>query len=216
MKWQDTVLTQYSASHKLLSIIDSFDQAISLDDFTDEFIKDVWDVSTNLTYGLDVWGKIVGVTRFIRTEIENNSFGFAEADSGDKTQYPSPFNDEPFYAGVQETETVRLGDDAYRTLIMCKAFSNISIATIPEINKFLSILFRGRGKAFCIDYGDMTMGIVCEFDLAPYERSILENYDVLPVPSGVLVVTRQIVPPYFGFADDAYPFNDGTFYRDET
>lgn len=214
MKWEETILTQYSASNKLLSIISTFNQAISLDDFTDTFIRDVWDVSTNLTYGLDVWGKIVGVSRYIRTEIENNSFGFSEADSGDSTQYPSPFNDEPFYAGVQETETVRLGNDAYRTLIMCKAFSNISIATIPDINKFLSILFKGRGRAFSIDYGDMTMGITCEFDLAPYERSILENYEVLPIPSGVLVITRQIVPPYFGFAEDGYPFNDGTFYRE--
>lgn len=214
MKWEETILTQYSASNKLLSIISTFNQAISLDDFTDTFIRDVWDVSTNLAYGLDVWGKIVGVSRYIRTEIENNSFGFSEADTGDVTQYPSPFNDEPFYAGVQETETVRLGDDAYRTLIMCKAFANISISTIPDINKFLSILFKGRGKAFSIDYGDMTMGITCEFELAPYERSILENYEVLPVPSGVLVITRQIVPPYFGFAEDAYPFNDGTFYRD--
>lgn len=214
MKWEDTILTQYSASDKLLSIISTFDQAVSLDDFTDTFIKDVWDISTNLTYGLDVWGKIVGVTRFIRAKIENNSFGFSEANSGDEKQYPSPFNDEPFYAGVQETETVRLSDDAYRTLIMCKAFSNISIATIPEINKFFSILFRGRGKAFCTDYGDMTMGIVCEFDMAPYERSILENYDVLPIPSGVLVFSHQISPPYFGFAGDAYPFNDGTFNRE--
>ncbi|MFZ4835751.1 DUF2612 domain-containing protein [Rouxiella sp. Mn2063] len=214
MKWEETILTQYSASHKLLSIISTFNQATSLDDFTDKFIRDVWDISTNLTYGLDVWGLIVGVSRYIRTEIENNSFGFSEADSGDLTQYPSPFNDEPFYAGVQETETVRLGDDAYRTLIMCKAFSNISIATIPEINKFLSILFSGRGRAFSIDYGGMTMGITCEFDLAPYERAILENFDVLPIPSGVLVITRQIVPPYFGFSEDSYPFNDGTFFRD--
>lgn len=214
MKWEETVLTQYSASYKLLSIISTFYHAISLDNFTESFIRDVWDVSTNQSYGLDVWGKIVGISRYIRTEIENNSFGFSESNTMDDTQYPSPFNDEPFYAGVQETETVRLGDDAYRTLIMCKAFSNISISTISEINKFLSILFKNRGRAYCSDYGDMTMGIICEFELAPYERSILENYEVLPIPSGVLVITRQIVPPYFGFSEDAYPFNDGTFYRE--
>lgn len=37
--WEDTILTQYSASKKLLSIIDTFNQAVSLDDFTEEFIK---------------------------------------------------------------------------------------------------------------------------------------------------------------------------------
>ncbi|MGP9421484.1 DUF2612 domain-containing protein [Ewingella sp. AOP9-I1-14] len=214
MKWEETILTQYSASQKLLAIISTFNNAVSVEDFTDKFIKDVWDISTNLTYGLDVWGKIVGVSRYIRADIENNSFGFSEADSGDVNNYPSPFNDEPFYAGVQETETVRLTNDAYRTLILCKAFSNISVATIPEINKFLSILFSGRGAAFSVDYGNMVMGITCTFYLAPYEKSILENFDVLPIPSGVMVETREVVPPYFGFAQDAYPFNDGTFFRD--
>lgn len=214
MKWEETILTQYSASQKLLAIISTFNQAASIDEFTETFIRDVWDISTNLTYGLDVWGKIVGVSRYIKAGIENNSFGFSEADSGDANNYPSPFNDEPFYAGIQETETVRLSNDAYRTLILCKAFSNISLATIPEINKFLSILFAGRGSAFSVDYGDMVMGITCAFYLAPYEKSILENFDVLPIPSGVMVEAREVVPPYFGFSQDAYPFNDGTFFRD--
>lgn len=213
MTWQNTILTEYSASTKLLNIIDTFNQALSLDDFTDEFIKRVWDLTTNESYGLDVWGKIVGINRYVNAAIDSDAFGFAEADDG-APDYPLPFNDSPFYAGVQETTSVRLGDDAYRTLILCKAFSNISIATIPEINKFLKMLFSGRGRAYCVNYGDMTIGITFEFALAPYEVSILTNYEVVPVPSGVQLNISQVVPPYFGFAVDAYPFNDGTFFRD--
>lgn len=213
MSWEDTILTQYSASTKLLSIIETFNQAISLDDFTDEFITKVWDLTTNETFGLDVWGNIVGIGRYITAPIDSGSFGFFEADNG-ASDYPRPFNDAPFYAGVQETTSVRLGDDAYRTLILCKAFSNISIATIPDINKFLSMLFAGRGRAYCVNYRDMTLGITFEFALAPFEESILTNYDVVPVPSGVQLNISQVVAPYFGFAADAYPFNDGTFYRD--
>ncbi|WP_023640351.1 DUF2612 domain-containing protein [Dickeya zeae] len=212
MTWNQTILTQYSASTRLLNIIDTFNQAVSLDDFTDEFITKVWDLTTCESFGLDVWGKIVGVSRYVKAEISTNSFGFYESDSGDENEYPSPFNQEPFYAGIQETETVRLGDDAYRTLIMCKAFSNISIATIPEINRFIKILFSGRGRAYCVNYRDMAIGITFEFALAPYEVSILTNYDVVPVPSGVQLNITQIVPPYFGFSVDAYPFNDGTFF----
>ncbi|MFP1780317.1 DUF2612 domain-containing protein [Lonsdalea quercina] len=212
MSWEETILTQYSASEKLLSIIDTFNQAESLDDFTDSFIDEVWSLSSCGSFGLDMWGKKVNISRYVKADIDSNSFGFYEANDGN--EYPSAFNGEPFYAGVQETETVRLSDEAYRTLILCKAFTNISIATISDINRFLTILFKGRGRAFCVDYGEMRMGIVCEFDLANYEASILENYDVLPIPSGVLITTHQIVPPYFGFSDDAYPFNDGTFFRD--
>ncbi|EMC7876578.1 DUF2612 domain-containing protein [Enterobacter roggenkampii] len=211
--WKDTILTQYSASQKLLSIIDTFDQAISLDDFTDEFIDKVWDLTTCETYGLDVWGKIVGISRYVTAPIESTSFGFGEANDSDP-DYPTPFNDAPFFGGAQETTNVRLEDDAYRTLILCKAFTNISIATIPEINRFLKMLFYQRGRAYCVNYRDMTMGITFEFELAPYEESILTNYEVTPVPSGVLVNIRQVVSPYFGFASDAYPFNDGIFYRE--
>ncbi|EPN9328448.1 DUF2612 domain-containing protein [Cronobacter sakazakii] len=211
MSWEETILTQYSASTKLLSIIDTFNQAISLDDFTDEFITKVWDLTTNETFGLDIWGKIVGIGRYITAPIDSGSFGFSEADNG-ASDYPLPFNDSPFYAGVQETTSVRLADDAYRTLILCKAFSNISIATIPDINKFLKMLFSGRGRAYCVNYRDMTIGITFEFALAPHEESILTNYDVVPIPSGVQLNISQVVPPYFGFADDAYPFNDGTFF----
>lgn len=211
--WEDTILTQYSASKKLLSIIDTFNQAVSLDDFTDVFIKKVWDLTTCESFGLDMWGKKVGVDRYITAPIESTSFGFSEADDS-APDYPTPFNDAPFFGGVQETTNVRLGDDAYRTLIFCKAFTNISIATIPDVNKFLKILFYQRGRAYCVNYRDMTMGITFEFELAPYEESILTNYNVTPVPSGVQVNIRQIISPYFGFSSDSYPFNDGTFYRD--
>lgn len=211
--WKDTILTQYSASTKLLSIIDTFNQAVSLDDFTDEFIAKVWDLTTCETFGLDVWGKIVGVSRYITAPIESSSFGFSEADDSNP-DYPTPFNESPFFGGTQETTNVRLEDDAYRTLIFCKAFTNISIATIPEINRFLKMLFYERGRAYCVNYRDMTMGITFEFELAPYEVSILTNYDVTPIPSGVLLNINQVVSPYFGFSSDAYPFNDGTFYRD--
>lgn len=211
MTWENTILTQYSASQNLLSIIDTFNQAVSLDDFTDEFITRVWDLTANETFGLDMWGKYVNIGRYITAPIESDAFGFSEANAG-ASDYPLPFNDSPFYAGVQETTSVRLSNDAFRTLILCKAFSNISVATIPEINKFLKILFYGRGRAYCVNYRDMTIGITFEFALAPYEESILTNYDVVPVPSGVQLNINQIVPPYFGFAVDAYPFNDGTFF----
>ncbi|HDC1418120.1 TPA: DUF2612 domain-containing protein [Salmonella enterica] len=211
--WEDTILTQYSASKKLISIIETFNQAISLDDFTDEFLTKVWDLTTCETFGLDVWGKIVGVSRYIVAPMDSDSFGFSEADDA-SLDYPTPFNDAPFYGGIQETTNVRLGDDAYRTLIFCKAFTNISIATIPEINKFLKILFYQRGRAYCVNYRDMTIGITFEFELAPYEESIITNYEVTPVPSGVILNIHQVVSHYFGFSSDAYPFNDGTFYRD--
>lgn len=212
MSWQDTILKQYSASERILNIISTFDQAVTLDDFTDAFIKDVWDLTSNGSFGLDIWGKVVNISRYITAEIDSDSFGFFEAEDASPGLYPDVFNSSPFYGGVQETTNVRLGDDAYRTLILAKAFSNISIATIPEINRFLQMLFAGRGRAFVNNYFGMAIGITTFFELQPYERSILQNYDVMPIPSGVQLRLTQIVNPDFGFSEDSYPFNDGIFY----
>ncbi|EKD9930512.1 DUF2612 domain-containing protein [Escherichia coli] len=208
--WEQTILTQYSASRRLLSVIDTFNQAVSLDDFTDEFIEKVWDLTTCETFGLDMWGKIVGIGRYITVPIESWAFGFGEADMPG-AEWPTPFNDAPFVGEQQETTNVRLEDAAYRTLILCKAFTNISIATIPDMNRFLEMLFRRRGRAFCTNYREMTMGVVTEFVLAPWEKMILTNFDVMPIPSGVWVSVHQIVSPWWGFASDAFPFNDGVF-----
>ncbi|MGL9734782.1 MAG: hypothetical protein ACR5LF_00650 [Symbiopectobacterium sp.] len=46
------------------------------------------------------------------------------------------------------------------------------------------MLFKVRGKAFCVNYGEMKMGVICEFYLAPYKKVILNKYDVLPIPKG--------------------------------
>lgn len=207
MDWKDTIYRQYSNSEAIISIIDTFNQAANLDDFTDEFIREVWDVTTCRSYGLDVWGKIVGVGRYLTSDIENEEFGFEEGFF--------PFNQAPFFSPQKETNNFRLTDDAYRTLILCKAFSNISIATIPEINRFLSMLFYGRGKAYVSrEHRNMKMGIVVNFTISELEESILKNYDVMPIPSGVLVEITYLPGQYLGFADGFYPFNQGTLYRE--
>lgn len=211
MTWKDTILTEYSSSTNILSIIETFHKAVSLEEFTEKFIKEVWDVTSCGSYGLDVWGKIVGISRYITAPVEFDNFGFSEA-LGDSETYPSPFNASPFYGGNQETTNIRLADNAYRTLILCKSFSNISVATIPDINKFLSMMFRGRGRAYCVNHRDMTVGLRFEFYLEPFEESILTNYEVVPIPSGVRYEITQVPNEYFGFALGDTPFNDGQFY----
>lgn len=214
MSWKETILRQYAGAENIINMIDTFDQAVSLDDFTDEFIDDVWSVLTCGTYGLDVWGKIVNISRYITTSTSGNFFGFAGDVVDANATFPHPFNQHPFYAGKQETTNVRLGDDAYRTLILAKAFSNISISTIPEMNRFFTMLFKGRGEAYIINNKDMTITLITNFSLYGYEQSILQNYDVLPIPSGVLLSSETISGDYFGFGDgqaDFSPFDVDVF-----
>lgn len=207
MSYQETILRQYSGLEKIYNLIDTFDQAVSMDDFTDTFIDHVWDVLSNGTYGLDVWGKIVNIGRYITTSTSGKFFGFQGTTTDENATFPHPFNQHPFYAGKQETTNVRLGNDAYRTLILAKAFSNISIATIPDINKFLTMMFKGRGIAYIVNNKDMSITVITNFSLYPYELAILQNYDVIPIPSGVLLSSETISGDYFGFGDDKADFS---------
>lgn len=190
MSWEETILRQYSGLDKINNLIDTFSQAVSIDDFTEEFITDVWDVTTALTYGLDVWGKIVNISRYVTADTSGGYFGFqGTLTSAPEATFPHPFNQKPFYSGdkVKSTDNIRLEDNAYRTLILAKAFANISLATIPEMNKYFTMLFSGRGKAYIVNNKDMTITLKVNFPLYAYEKSILQNYDVIPIPSGVLL-----------------------------
>ncbi|EAW1753881.1 DUF2612 domain-containing protein [Salmonella enterica subsp. enterica] len=58
-----TVLAQYAASPRLNALINSFNAALSPDSFINDFYDLIWNIDTAEKYGLDAWGKIVGVSR---------------------------------------------------------------------------------------------------------------------------------------------------------
>lgn len=62
-----TVISQYANSPTLLGIINSFNAAVDPCDDINNFYTMVWDVATAQGFGLDIWGRIVGVGRTIGT-----------------------------------------------------------------------------------------------------------------------------------------------------
>ena len=96
----DTILTQYADSPKLKSLIYSFNKAVGIEDFLDDFYDVIWNIQTADTYGLDVWGKIVVVSRQLTVTENKIYFGFNEASSSPVlVDDPQPFNQAPFYSG---------------------------------------------------------------------------------------------------------------------
>lgn len=190
----DTILTQYADSKKLKSIIYSFNEAIGVDGFIDDFYDMVWNIMTADTYGLDVWGKIVVVNRLLTVTENRIYFGFNEATSEDPVvDDPQPFNQAPFYNGEQSTSTITLSNDIYRKLILMKAASNISDCTIPNMNKLLMHMFGDSGVCYVRNDGDMVMSYVFEFQLSTAERAIVQSSGALPAPAGVTVnIVQQV------------------------
>lgn len=211
---RQTVISQYSNSPTILRLVDDMAQYVDPRVNITNFYNLVWNVDTAQGFGLDVWGRIVGVGRLLQLPSNDPVFGFTNEDDPPDWE---PFNEGVFYPGAGSTTAYLLPDPAYRTLILTKALSNIVATNAPSLNQLLRNLFPGRGKAYVIDLGGMAMRFVFEFSLTPTEYAILTQSGALPHPAGVSysVVVIGGDAETFGFAEagaSAFPFDSGAFY----
>lgn len=206
-----TIISQYANSPTICGLIDGFNQCIDPRANIQAFLDYVWNVQTAQGFGLDIWGKIVGInSRAVQVPADTRYLGF---DTGADDTYP--FNEGIFYDGEDNLDLYRLSDAAFRTAILVKAMSNISRCTAPAINAILRSLFAGRGECYVVDLGNMQMRYVFRFYLLPWEESIIDQMGILPRPAGVELLSRLVVTDYFfGFAEMgglATPFDDAPF-----
>lgn len=184
--WWATVVSQYANAPILTGILQSFFDAIDQTVNIDAFFDMIWNVNTAQGYGLDVWGRIVGVTRIIPVPGTITYLGFEEAAS------LGTFGVGIFFSGSPLTNNFILSDDGFRTLILAKALANISDGSIKSINALLLALFPNRGNCYVTDGLDMTMTYTFAFALSAVELSIVQNSGVLPRSAGVSVTV--VVP----------------------
>lgn len=203
-----TIISQYANSPTLVQLANNMDDYINPDTDFESFYSFVWNVETAQGFGLDIWGRIVGVGRMLTVPGDVTYLGYKEAISW------QPFDQAPFFTGVEATQTYRLSDDAYRKLILVKALANISDCTSPSLNRLLSNLFAGRGRCYVSDTGNMEFRYVFEFALEPYEIAILTQSGVIPKPAAVFANVLQVdSPSTFGFKEALMqPFGSGVFF----
>lgn len=182
-----TVISQYANSPTLTAMIENFAAYLEQTANLDAFFDMVWNVVTAQGWGLDVWGRIVGVSRVLNIVTASKYLGFEEATSVSA----DPFNQSPFYDGDSITTNFSLTDDAYRTLIFAKALANITDGSIASLNQLLLSLFPNRGNCFVTDDGNMAMTYTFNFALTPVEAAIVTQSNVLPKPTGVAVTYVQ-------------------------
>lgn len=180
--WTKTLLSQYANSPRLLSILTAFNSCIDQTANLEAFYDNVWNIQTAQGYGLDVWGRIVGVLRVLQVA-NAKYFGFDEAG----TLGADPFNQSPFYAGGPLTGNFSLTDSAFRQLILAKALFNICDGTIKSINSLLMLLFPNQGNCYVTDLGTMQMTYTFSQPLNAVQQAIVFQSGVLPRPVGVSV-----------------------------
>lgn len=183
INYRDTIISQYAQSPVLNATIGAINDWIDPASLIDDFIFNVWNLNTATGYGLDVWGRIVGVGRVLQIPSFGRYLGFNQQSSLEV----DPFNTSPFYSGEQVNANYILSDDGFRTLIRAKALSNICDGSIPAINSVLLRLFSGRGNVYVTNGRNMTMTYSFTFHPTQVEIAIVTQSGVLPAPVGVSV-----------------------------
>lgn len=181
-----TVMMQYANSPRLLAMITSFNAAMDQTVNIENLYDFVWNIATAQGWGLDVLGRIVGVSRTLQFPAGVDSFGFEEANSW------TGFGQGGFYSGGGTTNNFILGDEDFRKLILAKAAGNISDGAIPSVNQILLGLFALRGTCYVADGLNMTLTYTFKFILNPIELAIVQLSGVLPNPAGVVVNVAQV------------------------
>jgi hypothetical protein len=211
-----TLISQYANSPIIRQLLEDWnadlDPRASFQDFYDK----VWNVATAEGYGLDMWGRRVGVSRVISIpSLGTAYFGFS--DQGTYEGY-QPFGQAPFWPDGPFTDNITLNDDDYRVLIMTKAMSNISDCAAPTINALLQKLFGSRGTCYVIEKFNMEMEYFFAFMLSSVDLAILCNSGAFNRPAGVRAFVSSIDAAHcFGFAGSGYqPFGQGVFQNVNT
>lgn len=176
-----TVLSQYANSPIILALIENFAQWLDPKARFDQFFSLIWDIDTAKGFGLDVWGRILGVIRVLQVP-DGDYLGFESDDQA------KPFGFGIFYGGARLTSNAVLTDDAYRLLLLAKAALNITNASAGAINAILLNLF---GDGYVRDNLDMSITYVFSRPLTPVETAIVFQSGVLPKPCGVSFAVEQ-------------------------
>ncbi|MEF3068053.1 DUF2612 domain-containing protein [Pandoraea apista] len=203
---EQTVISQFANSPTLVQLIRNMNEYIDPSADIQTFYDYCWNVDTAQGFGLDIWGRIVGVGRVLKVPFLPPQLGFHNGPG-------VPFNQAPFNGGIASTQNYTLSDAAYRTLILVKALANISASTARSYNQLLQNLFAGRGRCYVIDMGGMSLRYVFEFSLQPFEQAIILSASAFPRPAGVLGYSMQVnAGTTFGFnGGSGQPFGQGVF-----
>ena len=216
---EETIISQYANSPILLTLINNMNSYIDASANFFNFYNQIWNINSATGYGLDVWGRIVGVKRNVNMPlsaiVQQSIFYFAE--TGVNTPF-SPGGAAPFYGGSEINTVYRLSDDVYRSLILVKALANISNCSAQAYNQLVQNLF-GQNSCYTSELGSMAMQLTFT-NISVFDYYLIVNAGVLPRPAGVLVYCYRSYArgAAFSFAESGFgtPFGNGSTYTSAT
>lgn len=181
---EQTIMSQYANSPIIDALINNMNKSIGPEDNLEDFYNFVFNVKTAEGFALDIWGRIVGITRFVEGVAQGEYFGYYNSFFTQSEQVYTPFNNAPFFNGNSATNTIPVNDAVFRKMIYAKAYANINPPTIPAINKTLDILL-GESVAYVQNNNNMTVQYVISGTINPILGQIIYTSGIIPIPAGV-------------------------------
>lgn len=196
------LLWQYNDAVKLQELITKHQLWIDKNhnQFWSDWTRDVFDLRTANDFGCDVWASILGV-----------SFAVEVSDGTKKVFGFDPFMDNFFNSNFSAVAAgaVALTTDQKRTILFLRYHQMTSRGTIPEINFAIRSVL---GDAHVLDHGDMSfVYIVFQGTPSSKDQYILDNFDIIPRPSGVGIAYRYNIANSLGFDPYGQNFYNSTF-----
>jgi len=172
------LLWQYESALSLQSLLEQKQNwyNVNQQQFWESWYRDVFNLQTANQFGLSVWAIILDIPIIVVVTPPADVVGFGWG------PLHKNFTHGNFRATAGSQE---LTVEQARTVLRMRYFQITSRGTVPEINKFLKILFGDLGPAYVQDNYDMTMTYVFEFAVPSNLSYIFKNFDILPRPAGV-------------------------------
>lgn len=192
----DKRYVQFATAENLNKLFDELLPLITLDPL--EFNRDYFDINTCDADGLDNWGLILEFARVIQIRTETNGvFGFDENNYPiPEYGYPQNFDNGFFYNPDYSDETIpySMNDSEYRAALKFRYLSlttNLSLQSINRIMNFLLQQLNPLLKCVVVQTAVMQLTYKFNFQLAPWQLSLFQNRNILPVPAGVAAILLE-------------------------
>lgn len=198
------LLWQYNDAARLQSLLQARQDWYNTNqtEFWQAFFTDIYNIKTANEFGRRVWAIILGLNLFVQNTASPLNFpawGFEESENFDNGSFATGGN------------TTALSEDVQRIALLLRCYQIQSAGTLPEINRMLADVFGHLGQVYLLDGLNMTQTYVFAFQPSSDLRYLLDNYDILPRPAGVLSTYYVAGEPVFGFDEYNQNFNNATF-----
>ncbi|MBR2149620.1 MAG: DUF2612 domain-containing protein [Campylobacter sp.] len=164
-------------------------------------VNDNLSISSAKGIGLDLWGNLLHLSRFIPSDGGANYTYFNFNDKNFKT------NGGLIFYNANRPSYGELDDFYYRQLLLIIYQSYFLNSSIPTLNLFTLESFADYGYVYVRDTTDMSYQVFIFNNKIPlWLKYMMTNYDILPRPAGVgsKIIERDI--RRFGFGADK-PFD---------